>query len=51
MPSKVFVTQPIPEKALARLRKVGEVELNSDSTHIVTKAELISAMARNDYLV
>ena len=51
MLTKVFVTQPIPEKALARLRKAAEVELNPDSTHIVTKAELISAMRRNDYLI
>jgi glyoxylate reductase len=51
MALKVFVTQPIPQKALARLRKVAEVELNPDSTHIVTKTELISALGRNDYLV
>lgn len=51
MLTKVFVTQPIPEKALARLRKAAEVELNPDSTHIVTKAELINAMRRNDYLI
>src|SRR5262245_53342144 len=51
MTAKVFVTQPIPEKALARLREVAEVELNPDSTHIITKAELIAAMGRNDYLI
>jgi glyoxylate reductase len=47
----IFVTQPIPEKALARLREFGSVELNPDSTHIITKPELIAALRRNDYLV
>ena len=40
-----------PAKALARLREVAEVELNPDSTHIITKPELIAALGRNDYLV
>ncbi len=51
MAAKVFVTQPISEKALSRLRAVTEVELNPDSTHIITKPELIAALKRNDYLV
>ena len=50
MSPKIFVTQPIPEKALARLREFGSVELNPDSAHIITKAELITALRRNDYL-
>ena len=50
MTPKIFVTQPIPEKALARLREHGSVELNSDSTHIITKTELMAAIKRNDYL-
>lgn len=51
MSPHIFVTQPIPESALARLREVGEVELNPDALHIVTKPELIAALRRNDYLV
>ena len=51
MPPKIFVTQPIPEKALARLREVGNVEINPDSTHIITKPELMAALDRNDYLL
>jgi len=51
MRPNIFVTQPIPEKALARLREVGSVEINSDSTHIITKPELMAALRRNDYLV
>src|ERR671919_1427938 len=50
MTAKIFITQPIPEKALARLRDAGSVELNPDSTHIITKPELVAALRRNDYL-
>jgi glyoxylate reductase len=50
MRPKIFVTQPIPEKALARLREIGTVELNPDPLHIITKTELIAALSRNDYL-
>ena len=51
MAPRIFLTQPIPESALARLREVAEVELNPDSTHIITKPELIAALRRNDYLI
>ena len=50
MRPNIFVTQPIPAKALARLREVGSLEINSDSTRIITKPELIDALKRNDYL-
>ncbi len=50
MRPKIFVTQPIPDNALARLREVAEVELNPDPLHIITKPELIAALRRNDYL-
>ena len=50
MTVKIYVTQPIPENALARLRAAGSVELNPDSAHIVTKPELIAALQRNDHL-
>jgi glyoxylate reductase len=51
MTPRIFVTQPIPEKALARLRGLGSVELNPDSAHIITKPELMAALRRNDYLI
>lgn len=51
MAPRIFITQPIPENALARLREVGSVELNADSKHIITKPELIAALRQNDYLV
>ena len=50
MAARIFITQPIPDNALARLRAVGSVELNPDSTHIITKTALIAALKRNDYL-
>ncbi len=51
MAPRIFVTQPIPETALARLREVGEVEVNPDPLHVPTKAELIRALARSEYLI
>lgn len=51
MPPGIFVTQPLPEGALARLREAGQLEMNPDPAHIVTKAELVAALARNEYLV
>ena len=50
MHPKIFVTQPIPAKSLARLQEVGSVEHNPNSAHIMTKPELIAALRRNDYL-
>ena len=50
MRPKIFVTQPIPEKALARLREMADVELNADPLHIITKPELMTALKRNQYL-
>src|SRR4029077_15696611 len=51
MAPRIFVTQPIPKNALARLREAGNVELNSDATHIITKPELMAALRQNDYLL
>jgi glyoxylate reductase len=50
MPPNIFVTQPIPEKALARLRAVGRVEVNLDSARILPKPALIEGLQRNEYL-
>ena len=50
MTARIFITQPIPAKALARLREAGDVEFNPDSAHIITKPELIVALKRNEYL-
>ena len=51
MTPRIFVTQPVPEPALARLRQAGDVELNPDPLHIITKRELLSALERCEYLV
>jgi glyoxylate reductase len=48
---RVFVTQPIAESALARLRAHAEVEVNPDSSKIIAKADLCQGVARNDILL
>jgi glyoxylate reductase len=47
---KVFVTQPVADSALARLRAVADVEVNPDSSKIIGKAELCAGVARSDIL-
>ena len=48
---RVFVTQPIAESALARLRAVAEVEVNADSSQVLAKDKLIEAVKRCDILL
>jgi len=48
---RVFVTQPIAESALARLRVVAEVEVNPDSSRVLDKAKLVEAVRRCDILI
>lgn len=48
---RVFVTQPIAESALARLRPLAEVEVNPDSSKVIAKADLCAGVARNDMLL
>lgn len=50
MRPRIFVTQPVAESALGRLRAVADVELNPDSLHIVTKDELLAAVRDRDIL-
>lgn len=47
---RIFVTQPVAESALARLRAVADVEVNPDSSKIISKADLCAGVARNDIL-
>jgi glyoxylate reductase len=47
----VFVTQPIAESALVRLREFADVEVNPDSSRILAKPKLIQGVARNDILL
>ena len=48
---RVFVTQPIAESALDRLRQVAEVEVNPDSSRVLDKKALIAAVQRCDILI
>jgi glyoxylate reductase len=48
---RVFVTQPIAESALTRLRAVADVEVNLDSSRVLDKAKLIEAVKRCDILI
>jgi glyoxylate reductase len=47
----VFVTQPIADSALARLRAVAEVEVNPNSSRVLPKDQLIDAVKRADILL
>jgi glyoxylate reductase len=47
---RIFVTQPVAESALVRLRAVADVEVNPDSSKIISKADLCAGVARNDIL-
>src|SRR5262249_5930005 len=54
MPSqrpRVFVSQPIPASALARLREIAEVEAGGDSSRILPRAELAQGICRADVLI
>src|SRR5262245_7977157 len=46
----VYLTQPVAENAIARLREATELSLNADPLHIATKAELIAAVRSSDIL-
>jgi glyoxylate reductase len=48
--ARVFVTQPIAPKALARLEQAADVRLNPDRLHIVRKDELVDAVREADVL-
>ncbi len=47
---RVFVTQPVAESALARLRAVADVEVNPDSSRVIGKAALCAGVAGCDIL-
>jgi glyoxylate reductase len=47
---RIFVTQPVAESALARLREVASVKVNPDDSKIIPKATLIAAVKRADIL-
>ena len=51
MRPKVYITQPIPARALERLQAICEVALNSDPLHIPSEQELIAAVRECDILL
>ncbi len=50
MRPRVFITQPVSETAIRKLRPVAEVAWNPDSLRILTKTELSEAVRRHDFL-
>ena len=48
---RIFVTQPIAESALNRLRAVADVEVNPDSSRVLPKDKLIAGVKRADILL
>lgn len=50
MKPKIFITQPVAESAIERLRAVADVELNPDTLHKVTKTELLEKVPGVDFL-
>jgi glyoxylate reductase len=48
---RIFVTQPIAESALARLRAVASVKVNADDSRIIPKTALIAAVKKADILL
>jgi glyoxylate reductase len=47
---RIFVTQPVAESALARLRALARVKVNPDDTKIIPKPALIAAVKKADIL-
>jgi glyoxylate reductase len=47
---RIFVTQPVAESALARLRAVAGVKVNTDDSRIIPKTALIEAVKKADIL-
>src|SRR5437899_1858062 len=50
MRPRVFITQPIAQSAIERLRTVADVEWNPDIEHTMTKDELCAAVREHDIL-
>ena len=47
---RIFITQPVAQSAIERLKGVAEVEWNPDPVHIMGKEELCAAVKRHDIL-
>jgi len=47
---RIYITQPVAQGAIDRLKKVADVRWNPDPLHIMTQAELVAAVHDNDIL-
>ncbi len=47
---RIFVTQPVAQSAVARLRQVATIEINADASRIIGRRALIDAVRRCDIL-
>jgi len=47
---RIFVTQPVAESAIARMREFAAVTVNTDSSRILSKAKLCTALRKHDLL-
>ena len=47
---RIFVTQPVVESALERLRSVADVDVNPDNSHVLAKDKLCAAVREHDIL-
>jgi len=50
MRPKIYITQPVAQSAIERLRAVADVEVNPDTLHKVTKSELLEKMPQLDFV-
>jgi glyoxylate reductase len=50
MRPRIFVTQPVVDSAIDRLRQVADVEINADSSRIIAHEALIAAVGKCDIL-
>jgi len=50
MRPKIYITQPVAPSAVERLRAIGDVEMNPDTLHKVTKDELLARVPELDIL-
>ena len=47
---RIFVTQPVAQSAIERLKAVAHVELNPDAKHVLSKDALCAAVSKSDIL-
>jgi len=50
MRPRIYITQPVAQSAIERLRQIAEIEWNPDSAHIPSQEELLAAIRRHDIL-